>query len=49
MRLNRRLITALLCLILMSLCSIAAAQRETEIRIGVYEPMTGGPWQLAAR
>lgn len=41
MRLHRRLMTALSCLILVSLCGITAAQRETEIRIGVYEPMTG--------
>ena len=39
MVLRRRLMMVLLCLALVSLGSAMAA--ETEIRIGVYEPMTG--------
>jgi branched-chain amino acid transport system substrate-binding protein len=41
MRLYQRLAMVFLCLALVSFCGIAAAQKETEIRIGVYEPMTG--------
>ncbi|MGI6130870.1 MAG: ABC transporter substrate-binding protein [Bacillota bacterium] len=41
MALHRRLMMVLLCLALVGLGGIATAQKETEIRIGVYEPMTG--------
>ena len=41
MVLHRRLMMVVLCLALVSLGSVMAAEKETEIRIGVFEPMTG--------
>ncbi len=41
MALHRRLMMVLFCAALVSMCGIAAAASDTEIRIGVYEPMTG--------
>lgn len=38
---GRRFLMLMVCAILVSACGIAAAQRDTEIRIGVFEPMTG--------
>ena len=38
---RRRLISLLVCLIMVSLVGVAAAETPTEVRIGVYEPMTG--------
>jgi len=38
---RRRLISMLVCLIMVSLVGVATAETPTEVRIGVYEPMTG--------
>ena len=37
----RRLIALLVCLTMVSLAGVATAQEPAEVRIGVYEPMTG--------
>ena len=38
---RRRIISLLICLTMVSLVGVATAQTPTEVRIGVYEPMTG--------
>ena len=38
---HRRLVTCLVLLIMVNLVGVATAATPTEVRIGVYEPMTG--------